>query len=499
MACICFVVAHSSMAVRAQSLYIKESLKMDTQIKQILEVINDGLMLVSSDGSIKMVNGAFEKLTGFSRGEVVGKPCTILNCDGCEKTISEGGDYWCNLFEVGRTVRKRCIIMRKDGSYVPVLKTATLQKDDKGKALAAIETLTDMSEYEKASQQINQLSRRLDDETGFSGIVGGSRPMHKVFNLMEKAAQSDAPVIIQGESGTGKELVALGIHKLGRRREGPFVQLNCAALNEALLESELFGHTRGAFTGAYRHRIGRFESASGGDIFLDEIGDIPLSIQVKLLRVLETKKIERVGENKSVSVDVRIITATHRNLEEMLKEKRFREDLFFRINVIPIFIPPLRERREDIPLLLSSFIRKLNLVTGKEVKGLSRQAMDAIMSYRWPGNVRELKSAMEYAFVISEGHLLEIDELPPNITSDSGKSQATVSRLPGDPLTERDCLISALNTSGGNQSGAAKILGVSRVTVWNRMRKYGIDIKKGLVERDPNRSLPVQGTWHSSP
>jgi len=253
------------MAVRAQSLYIKESLKMDTQIKQILEVINDGLMLVSSDGSIKMVNGAFEKLTGFSRGEVVGKPCTILNCDGCEKTISEGGDYWCNLFEVGRTVRKRCIIMRKDGSYVPVLKTATLQKDDKGKALAAIETLTDMSEYEKASQQINQLSRRLDDETGFSGIVGGSRPMHKVFNLMEKAAQSDAPVIIQGESGTGKELVALGIHKLGRRREGPFVQLNCAALNEALLESELFGHTRGAFTGAYRHRIGRFESASGGD------------------------------------------------------------------------------------------------------------------------------------------------------------------------------------------------------------------------------------------
>ncbi|RJR25493.1 MAG: PAS domain S-box protein, partial [Desulfobacteraceae bacterium] len=388
--------------------------------EQILSVINDGLMLVGPDGIIRKVNRAFEELTGFTSAEILGKPCTVLNCDGCEKALSEGGSYWCSLFENRDKVKKHCIIMRKDGSYMPILKAASLMKDKRGSPIAAIETMTDMSEYEKATQQLKQLSRQLDEEAGFMGLIGKSRSMQNVFNLMEKASQSDAPVIIQGESGTGKEMVALGIHQLGRRKEGPFIQINCAALNESLLESELFGHAKGAFTGAYRHRMGRFEAASGGDIFLDEIGDIPLSIQVKLLRVLETKKVERVGENRPITVDVRIITATHRNLAKLLEEKSFREDLFFRINVIPIYLPPLRERSEDIPILINSFIGRLNSVTGKCVTGLSRSAMESIMGYRWPGNVRELKSALEYAFVVAEGHIIGPEQLPSQVRGTTG-------------------------------------------------------------------------------
>ena len=206
------------------------------------------------------------------------------------------------------------------------------------------------------------------------GIVGSSPAIHKVFQLIEKAAHSDSPIIIFGESGTGKELVARAIHDQGHRKDGPYVQLNCAALNAALLESELFGHVKGAFTGAFRHRIGRFEAAHSGDLFLDEIGDIPMSIQVKLLRVLETRQFDRVGDHHPISVDVRIISATNKNLLDMIAQKQFREDLFFRINVIPIYLPPLRERKEDIPLLVSTFIQRLQRVTGKRIIGLTPNA-----------------------------------------------------------------------------------------------------------------------------
>jgi PAS domain S-box-containing protein len=457
------------------------NIKLERYWPEILSVINDGLMLVAPDGTIIMTNRAFEDLTGFSSREVRGQPCTVLNCDGCDKALSKGGRAWCSLFEDPRRVKKRCIITRKDGTYLTVLKTASVLRDDKGNAIAAIETFMDTSEYEKASRQISDLSRRLEEETGFMGIIGRSESMQRVFTLMEKASLSDAPVIIQGESGTGKELVAMGIHQLGRRKEGPFVKLNCAALNEALLESELFGHSKGAFTGAYRHRIGRFEAANGGDIFLDEIGDIPLSIQVKLLRVLETKQLERVGENISISVDVRIITATNQDLSRLLGEKRFREDLFFRINVIPINLPPLRERKEDIPLLIAEFIKRLNRMSGKDIKGLSHGAMELLMRYRWPGNVRELKSALEYAFVVAEGPLLDIGHLPSTLSEGRDIGLRVRSPKRPDPSLEKQALIEALGKSKGNQSEAARLLGVSRVTVWHRMRKHGIEIDRKLV------------------
>jgi transcriptional regulator with PAS, ATPase and Fis domain len=346
-----------------------------------------------------------------------------------------------------------------------------------GNVLGAVETITDLSEINRLDQKVEVLARQLGD-CEHLGIIGASAAMRRVFELIEKAAHSDSPIVIFGESGTGKELVARAIHEQGRRKDGPYVQLNCAALNAALLESELFGHVKGAFTGAFRHRMGRFEAAHGGDLFLDEIGDIPLSIQVKLLRVLETQRFDRVGDHQPISVDVRIISATNKNLHEMIDQKQFREDLFFRINVIPIYLPPLRERKEDIPLLVSSFIHRLQRVTGKTITGLTPDALRLFMDYAWPGNVRELKSALEYAFVVAETGKIEVEHLPPQFIS--GFAPAARGAAPADGSAEKRALIEALRKSNGNQSRAARLMGINRVTVWNRMRKYGIDLKKVL-------------------
>ncbi len=452
--------------------------------KRIVNTMNDGLMLIGPDGSILMANRAFEDLTGYTADEVVGKPCTILKCDACEKTMQmKNGRWLCRLFEDDqKDIKKcRCYILKKDGSYLSALKNASVLRDDAGLAIGAVETISDISELDRLDQQVNQLSRQLDCGLGFCGIVGKAPNMQHLFDVVKKAALSDSPVIIYGESGTGKEMIAHAIHRCGQHSQGPFVQLNCAALNEALLESELFGHTKGAFTGAYRHRIGRFEAADGGDLFLDEIGDVPLSIQVKLLRVLETGRFERVGDHRSVSVNVRIITATNKNLETKIVDKSFRDDLFFRINVIPIHLPPLRDRREDIPLLVNTFIKRLNQSTGKKITGLSPEAMAWFMSYHWPGNVRELKSALEYAFVVAEKELIGLAQLPPRFTPPDAVALPAGNTLTSRAITEKTALVDALRQTGGNQTQAARILGINRVTVWNRMKKYGIDLKKELV------------------
>ena len=449
--------------------------------KKIIDTMNDGLMLIGANGKILMVNRAFEQLTGYSKDEIVGKPCTILKCDVCEKLIEKEEGYWCSLFKGGKDVKKRCIVMKKDGTYLPSLKNATILRDDSGGYIGAVETLSDISEIDRLDHELDLLSLQLDSGNGFHGIIGKSRIMQNVFQVITKAAQSDAPVVIYGESGTGKELVARAIHQLGKRRDGPYIQLNCAALNETLLESELFGHVKGAFTGAYRHRLGRFEAAHLGDLFLDEIGDMPMSIQVKLLRVLESKQFERVGDNQSISVDVRIITGTNKNLEELIKEKSFRDDLFFRINVIPIHLPPLRDRLEDIAPIVNSFIRRLQSNTGKKITGLTSAAMDRFMSYDWPGNVRELKSALEYAFVIAEKGLIDTAHLSPQILTKKEAEPSGPILLGSGDNAEKKALLEALRQTGGNQSKAAKILGVNRMTVWNRMRKYQVDLKKEII------------------
>lgn len=308
--------------------------------------------------------------------------------------------------------KQRCAVLRRDGQYVQVLKNASVLRNDAGVVIGAVETLTDITGLLERDTTIEAFRRELSGRDTFHDMVGRSPAMQRVYDLIDNAADSDAPLAISGESGTGKELVAKAVHERGKRRDQPYVKVNCAALNEALLESELFGHVRGAFAGAHQGRTGRFEAANGGSLFLDEVGDLPMLTQVKLLRVLEEKVIERVGDNQPVPVDVRIITATNRNLEAMVREGSFRQDLYYRINVIPVPIPPLRARTLDVPLLAETFFRAQQLKSGKNIRTISSQAMALLMTYSWPGNVRELRSTLEYAFVTCQTTSIRPADLP---------------------------------------------------------------------------------------
>ena len=455
--------------------------ELDRYWKIVVDTIQDGVMIVDKQGTIVTVNRALEQMTGFDRGELNGKPCSIFNCDACEVARESHGHHWCSLFRSGSVSRRRCMLRGKDGHYKHILKNASLLKDGAGDVMGAVETMTDISEIIEKDTQIEAFRQELRSEDGFHGILGASAAMQKVFDLIANASQSEAPVIIYGESGVGKELVARAIHDMGPRSNEAFVKVNCAALNESLLESELFGHVKGAFTGAIRDREGRFEAAQGGDMFLDEIGDLPVSTQVKLLRVLEEKVIERVGTNKPIHIDARMISATNQDLRRLVDQGRFREDLFYRINVIPIQVPPLRDRVWDIPLLAEHFFRRIRLKSGKDIAGISHAAMEALTRYHWPGNVRELKSAFEYAFVNCAEGIIQQVHLPPAVVERA--AGGTVSNAVGvdrDSL-EKQQLVTALQQTGGNQSRAAELLGISRVTVWNRMRKYGIDLKKTVA------------------
>lgn len=446
----------------------------------VVDLIQDGVMIVDREGVIVSVNKALESITGFGQNEMIGKPCTIFNCDMCDIAMDGEKDAWCALFRAGSVNMRRCTLQRKNGTAVHILKNASLIRDMEGKVIGAVETFTDITEIIEKDTQLETIRQELRAEDRFCGIIGQTPAMKNVFELIANAAQSDAPVIIFGESGTGKELVAKAIHDLGPRKLKPFIKVNCAALTETLLESELFGHVRGAFTGAHRKREGRFEAAHGGDIFLDEIADLPSSTQVKLLRVLEEKIIERVGDNRPFPVDVRIVTATNKNLKELVDKGLFRDDLFFRINVIPISLPPLRDRSEDIPLLAESFFKRVQMKSGKEIKGTSNEAMEDLMRYDWPGNVRELKSAFEYAFVTCQEKLIQPSHLPPNIYQRRNEITVPPKLSVNQDDIKKKRLIEALKVSGGNRSETAQILGVSRVTVWKQMKKFGIDLKQGM-------------------
>ena len=339
-----------------------------------------------------------------------------------------------------------------------------------------METLTDITEKIRQQQEILSLRKTFHLDDGYQGILGNAPVMQKLFELIDNVAQTEAPVIIHGQSGTGKELVARAIHKTSPRQHRPFVKVNCAALNENLLESELFGHVKGAYTGAERTRIGRFEAAHEGSIFLDEIGDIPLSTQVKLLRVLEEREIERVGDHQPISVDVRIITATNKDLESLIAQGLFREDLFFRINVFPLYCPPLSERIEDLPTIVRHFIQQNAAKGEKKIVGITPQAMAILTAYSWPGNVRELRNIIEYAFVLCPGGEIGREHLPPKVMQTKHSYKKARGSNSVDSIN-REKLLKALKQSEGNQSEAARILGVSRVTIWNRMKKYNLDLK----------------------
>jgi PAS domain S-box-containing protein len=440
----------------------------------VFDSIQDGVMIVDPDGRIVAVNRAFTAISGYSEREAVGWPCSILGCSSCQVAREQKGCHWCSMFRRGSLNRQRCSLTRKDGRTVAILKNASVLRDQAGNVTGAVETMTDITDLLCKEAQLETFRQELRGEDRFHGILGVSAGMRRVFELVDNAAQSDAPVIIHGESGTGKELIARAIHDAGKRRRRPFIKVNCAALNESLLESELFGHVKGAFTGAIRDREGRFEAAHQGDIFLDEIGDMPLSTQVKLLRVLEENVVERVGDNRPIQVDVRLISATHRDLAQLIKTGSFREDFYYRINVIPIRIPPLRERREDIPSLAESFFRRIQLKSGKPIQLISRSALDALVGYSWPGNVRELRSCFEYAVVACPGEVIQPEHLPPHL-------RRTRTRPPGPAAWagnlddfKKQRLVEALRETGGNRSEAARRLGISRASVWNHLKRFRI-------------------------
>jgi PAS domain S-box-containing protein len=450
--------------------------------KTIFETLQDGLMVIDVEGNILAANPAAERLTGYAADELIGSNCRILNCTGCELYGRGSGKEWCSLFEKGEVRAKKCLITKKNLRAAHVLKNASVLYDSDGEMIGSIETLTDISELIQQQQEIESLRKSCRLDEGFHGMLGESSIMQQLFGLIENVSQTEAPVLIYGQSGTGKELVARAIHETSLRSNKPFIKVNCAALNENLLESELFGHEKGAYTGADRTRIGRFEAAHGGTIFLDEIGDIPLSTQVKLLRVLEEKEIERVGDHRPISVDVRIISATNKDLDSLVAQEMFREDLLFRINVFPLNCPPLAQRAEDIPMIVQKFTDQNTGKGGKSITGLTPEAMETILSYDWPGNVRELRNAIEYAFVLCPGGWIGKEHLPPKIEGFDPKISSGPKTGPHSWKNERDNLLKVLRQVNGNQSEAARSLGVSRVTIWKRIKKYGVNLDSDLAE-----------------
>ncbi|MCX7825499.1 MAG: sigma-54 dependent transcriptional regulator [Verrucomicrobiae bacterium] len=332
----------------------------------------------------------------------------------------------------------------------------------------------------QSEAEVFRLRQQLDARYGLQNIIGQSAPMIEVLDTVRQVAPSRASVLIQGESGTGKEVVARAIHQLSPRRNGPFVAVHCAALSLSLLESELFGHEKGAFTGAVERRIGRFEEADGGTVFLDEIGEIDPSVQVKILRVLGERQFERVGGNKTLTVDVRLVAATNRNLEELVKAGKFRDDLFYRLQVVTITLPPLRERGDDVVLLANAFLREFSRENNKAITEITPEAMSALQLYSWPGNVRELRTAIERAVVLARGEKITLRDLPPAVraTVETAREQGAVSpdQLVKSAMTMREAerlmIIHALKATDGNRSLAAKQLGISRRTLHRKIAEY---------------------------
>ena len=433
----------------------------------LCEIMRDGLLIIDADGKIEFLNRAAEEITGYNREEIIGKPCTVLDTDSCLQFTDQGKKKCCDLFEKGVLSNKKCRMRTKDGRTVYLLKNAVLLRDGKGEITGAVESMTDITSLYMKELELEELKQELRDEFWFMGILGKSAEMQKLYEQIRNAATSEAPVLICGESGTGKDLVAKAVHKLSRRKKGPYIKMNCAALNQYILESELFGHKKGSFTGAISDRKGRFEAAHKGSIFLDEIGDMPVEMQAKLLRVLEEKVVERVEEHRPIPVDIRLISATNKDMSALIPQEKFREDLLYRINSIFIKVAPLRERKEDIPLLVAHYLKRISLVNNKDIRRISPEAMKIIENYSWPGNVRHLINALEHAAITCKGDSIEVSDLPDYVFHEDGKEDK-------DKNIEKERIISILAKHKGNRMSTAKELGISRVTLWKRLKEYGI-------------------------
>ncbi len=424
-------------------------------------------MVVDNNGTILLFNRAAEEITGYRKEEVIGRACTLFHCDPCV-IADESGDGNPRNAQPGAVHDRKCRITSGDGRSVLLLKNSVVLRDDHGDIIGTIESMTDVTSLYNKEMELQGLKEDLRRDYWFMGLLGKSIPMQRLYEHIRNAAMSEAPVLILGESGAGKNLVAHAIHKLSRRKDGPFIQMNCASLNEQLLESELFGHKRGSFTGALSDRIGRFEAAHDGVIFLDEIGDMPMTMQVKLLRVLEEKVVERVGEHKPIPVNIRLISATNKDLGSLLHAGKFREDLLYRINSIVIKVPPLRERREDIPLIALHYLRKISSVNNKEIRSISPPAMELLIDFPWPGNVRRLINALEHSAATCKSDTIDVSDLPDYLVYEK-KTEVNESRI------DQEEIRSTLSLYKGNRTLAAKHLGISRVTLWKRLKALGID------------------------
>jgi PAS domain S-box-containing protein len=434
----------------------------------VFETMRDGLMVVDTEGTILLFNRAAEQITGYRKEDVIGKECSILDSDTCVALTESGRQRDCQLLKTGAIHNKKCRIRSGNGRSVYLLKNAVVLKDDDGQIIGAVESMTDITSLYLKEMELEELKQELRQEYWFMGLLGKSLPMQQLYEQIRNAAPSEAPVLISGESGVGKNLVANAIHKMSRRKEGPFIKMNCGSLNDYLLESELFGHKKGSFTGAINDRMGRFEAADGGSIFLDEIGDMPAIMQIKLLRVIEEKVVERVGDHKPISVDIRLISATNKDLNGLVAENKFREDLLYRVNSIFIKVPPLRERVEDIPIIAFHYLKKISIVNNKNITSISPRAIEIIKSFAWPGNVRQLINALEHCAVTCRGNTIEASDLPDYVFSE--KKVET-----GENPTDRERLLAALSQFKGNKTLTSKHLGISRVTLWKRLKELGID------------------------
>lgn len=430
----------------------------------ILDSIADGVFTVDNDWRITSFNNAAEKITGVTRAEAIGQLCKdVLKADICEKN--------CCLRTTMKTgeqiINKKVNIINAEGHKLPISISTALLRDKKGKLLGAVETFRDISIEENLRKVITQ-------KYNFADIISKNHKMLRLFDIMPDIADSGSSVLIEGESGTGKELIARAIHHLSSRKKAPFIAVNCSALPDTLLESELFGYKAGAFTDAKKDKPGRFKLAENGTLFFDEIGEITTAMQVKLLRVLQEKTYEPLGATESIQHNVRLIAATNKKLEEMVKEGRFREDLFYRINVFKISLPPLRERMEDIPLLTDHFINRFNTLQKKKIEGISEEAMSVLMAYSYPGNIRELANIIERAFVLCKTGIIEKKHLPDSLLVRQFHD------INNKAESLRDAafiyLSDILKQNNWNCPETARQLGIHKSTLYRKIKSLGIKI-----------------------
>ena len=430
-------------------------------LEQIFQALTDGIVAADWNGKIFHYNPATSSILGLrSDRDLIGEDLDALITTHADRNVA----LVRRTLEAEKPVASETFRIRMAGKPSRRVSASTrlLRKDeDEETIIGAVVVLHDESE-------VDRLRTDLQQARGPGNIVGASGAMQQVFALIREVARTDATVLIQGETGTGKELVANAIHELSERSDGPLVTVNCAALPEGLLESELFGHVKGAFTGAVSDRAGRFELASGGTLFLDEVAEIPATVQVKLLRVLQERTYERVGEGKTRKSDVRLISATNKSLADEVAAGRFREDLYYRLNVFPIHLPPLRERTDDLPLLVHAILERLVERSGRKPPVVSDDALAVLRHHRWPGNVRELQAAMEYALIRSHGDVIAPQHLPGHMLHAPAGTPVT------DCVVNEECIQLALEEHHGNRTKAAESLGISRVTLWRKMKSYGM-------------------------